>query len=654
MADGINLGKAYVQIIPSAEGISGSITSVLGGEAESAGKSSGLKFGSAMGGVLKTGAGLAATGIAAMGTFTKSIIDSSKQTAAAGDQVDKMSQKLGLSAKAYQEWDYVLGQSGADITSMSTGLKTLTNKLDDAKNGSESAQGMFAALGLSMDDLGKMSREDVFAAVISGFQGMEDSTERAALANDLFGKSGQELTPLFNTTIEETEAMKQAANDLGMVMSDDAVQGSADFVDAMDNLSRATDGAKNQLAANFLPGLTDVTNGLAGLIAGTDGASEQVTAGFESIAAGIQTALPGIVDTISSLAVSFAEIAPELLGTLAQALIDAIPELMPAATDLILQLSQMIVEMLPQLIEVGLQVILQLALGIAQALPELIPTIVDVVLNIVDVLIDNIDLLIDASIALIIGLAEGLINALPKLLEKAPEIIEKLVTAIITNAPKLLAAALELVVKLVSGIVTNLPKILEAGGKILASVINGISNGISKAVDIGKKVIDKVKEGIKKLNPLTWGKDLIDSFVKGIMGGISAVGEAVGKVADKIKAFLHFSEPDEGPLADFHTFAPDMMKLFAQGIDQNVGLVTDSVENMSGQIAGALEDDLDGAALNVAANVSAVGRSGMDGVNMGGVSINIYGAPGQDERIIAQRVSEILNRQVMNARAVFA
>ena len=569
MADGINLGKAYVQIIPSAEGITGSISSVLDGEAESAGKSGGSKFGSAFGGMLKTGLGLAATGAAAFGGLAKSIVDGSKNTASMGDEVDKMSQKLGLSNKAYQEWDYILGQSGTEITSMSTGLKTLTNKLDDAKNGSESAQGMFAALGLSMEDLGNMSREDVFAAVISGFQGMQDSTERAALANDLFGKSGQELTPLFNTTIEETEAMRQAANDLGMVMSDDMVSDSAAFVDAMDNFSRATDGAKNQLAANFLPGLTDVTNGLAGLIAGTDGASEQVTAGFESIATGITTALPGIVDTIGSLATSIAAVAPELIGTLAQALIDSLPELMPAATDLILELAQMLIGMAPQLIEVGLQVILQLVLGIAEALPDLIPACVDAILAIVDALIDNIDLLIDAAIAITLALAEGLIESLPKLLEKAPEIISKLVSAIIENGPKLIACAGQVIVELVKGLITNLPKILSAGGKILSEVVTGIKNGLSKAADIGGKVIAKVKEGISKLNPLKWGSDLIQSFVNGILGGIQWVGDAVGKVADKVKSFLGFSEPEDGPLSNFHTFAPDMMKLFAQGIDQN-------------------------------------------------------------------------------------
>ena len=91
--------------------------------------------------------------------------------------------------KSYQEWDYVMKICGTEMSSMTTGLKTLTNKLDDAKNGSESAQAMFAALGISMEDMQKMSREDLFKASIAGLQKMGDSTERAALANDLFGKS---------------------------------------------------------------------------------------------------------------------------------------------------------------------------------------------------------------------------------------------------------------------------------------------------------------------------------------------------------------------------------------------------------------------------------------------------------------------------------
>ena len=185
-------------------------------------ESSGAKF-KKVGEVLKTVGVAMAAATAAIGTAAvaagKKLWDMASETAKAGDEIDKTSQKLGMSAEAYQEWDYVLGQAGVDITSMTTGLKTMTNQIDDAKNGSVKAQERFAKLGISLNDLNTMSREDIFSAVVSGMQGMADTTERAALANDLFGKSGQNLTPLFNETTESTEKLKQAAHDLGFVMS---------------------------------------------------------------------------------------------------------------------------------------------------------------------------------------------------------------------------------------------------------------------------------------------------------------------------------------------------------------------------------------------------------------------------------------------------
>lgn len=160
--------------------------------AASMAKGIGSKIGTALKtATLVTGA-LAAAGAAVTGAF----VSSARKTADFGDKVDKMSQKLGLSTDAYQKWDYVLNLAGTEMSSMTTGLKTLTNKIDDAKNGGADAQEMFDKLGISMDELNKMSREEAFEATIKGFQGMEDSTERAALANDLFGRSGQNLTPL--------------------------------------------------------------------------------------------------------------------------------------------------------------------------------------------------------------------------------------------------------------------------------------------------------------------------------------------------------------------------------------------------------------------------------------------------------------------------
>ena len=67
----------------------------------------------------------------------------------------------------------------------------------------------------------------------------------------------------------------------------------------------------------------------------------------------------------------------------------------------------------------------------------------------------------------------------------------------------------------------------------------------------------------------TWGKDLIQNFVDGIKGAINLVGDAVKAVAQKIKDFIGFSEPEEGPLSNFHTYAPDMIELFTEGLEDS-------------------------------------------------------------------------------------
>ena len=252
MADGQVIARAYVEIIPSMQGSQRQIASDLGATLEpatkEAGEKSGKTFGTSLAKGLKataaviTGAMAAATaGAVAAG---KAFMNSAKQTANMADEIDKTSQKLGLSSKSYQEWDYVMKICGTEMSSMTTGLKTLTNKLDDAKNGSKDAQKMFGALGISMEDLKTMTREDLFAKTIAGFQSMSDSTERAALANDLFGKSGQNLAPLFNMTAEETQGLIDKANDLNMVMSDDAVKAGASYKDSLTTLEGAMTGLK--------------------------------------------------------------------------------------------------------------------------------------------------------------------------------------------------------------------------------------------------------------------------------------------------------------------------------------------------------------------------------------------------------------------------
>lgn len=201
-----------------------------------------------------------ATGTAAAITAaTVAVFKVADSVAAVGDEIDKQSQKLGISAQAYQEWDAILGHCGASMDSLKAGMKTLSKAIAD---GSADQVAAFQAVGLSLDEVQQMSTEDVFAAVITGLQGMEEGAERTNIATTLLGRSAQELGPLLNTSAEATEEMRQTVNDLGGVMSDEAVAASAQFKDALQDLETAAGWFKRELVANILPYATAGMQGL--------------------------------------------------------------------------------------------------------------------------------------------------------------------------------------------------------------------------------------------------------------------------------------------------------------------------------------------------------------------------------------------------------
>ena len=553
-----------------------------------------------------------------------------------------------------------------DFEQLSGGIETLFG--DSADTVMQNAEKAFKTAGMSMNDYMETSIQSA-AALINSLDGdqaeaarlmdmsitdMADNvnkmgTDMEAVQNAYRGFSRGNFTMLdnlalgFSGTKEGMQELLDQAQQISGVEYD--ISSYSDIVEAIhvvqeemgitgttaQEASDTLQGSLSQMQAawtNLTAGLANPDADIGQLIGDMVDSAETFLGNLIPV---ISQALEGIAQAVAELAPVLAEELPGLfektlpvllesgmvaIKALAEGIIKAIPTLMPTITKLVLDLVKMLIEMLPDIIEAGLQVILALAMGIAEALPDLIPTIVDVVLTIVDALIDNIDLLIDAAIALIIGLAEGLINALPKLIEKAPTIVEKLMNAIINNAPKILKAALELIVMLVKGLIENLPKMWEASLKITGKLIEGIVNSWAKIKQTGKEIIDKVLEGIKTLNPLQWGKDLIQSFVNGIMNGIGAVGDAVRHVADTVKSFLGFSEPEKGPLADFHVFPKDMVDLYAKGIKDNASKVEDAVEYLAGDVAmGFTSDinynvpDLAGYAADLSASITGTGST---------------------------------------------
>lgn len=440
------------------------------------------------------------------------------------DNIDKMSQKLGLSTDAYQEWDYVMQISGTSIDNMAMGLKTLTNKFDDAVNGSDSAIETFNRLGLSMEDIQGLSREDLFSKVIFAFQDMEDSAERAALANDLLGRSGQELAPLFNTSAEETQELIKQVRDLGGVMSQDAVKQGARFQDSLTSLKTAFQGASANLLEQLIPAISDFMDKVSNFVA---------EGGLEKIVEVLQNLAPVIGAVVAAFA--------------------------------------------------GFKIISGV-ISLVQGL-----TTVFGVLN--TVMAAN-------PIGVVVLAIAGLVTAFVVLWNKCEGFRNFFI-----NMWEGIKTALGAVVDFFKGAFDSI-------GNFISETWEGIKNGAANAwegikgafssvgswfkekfSDAKEKAVNawnnakekfgnvwtKIKGAFNVKDALTWGKDMMDNLVQGIKDKVNHVVDAVKGVANKIKSFLGFSEPEEGPLSNFHTYAPDMMKLFAQGIKENEHLVTDQI-----------------------------------------------------------------------------
>lgn len=414
------------------------------------------KFASGMGTAAKAGAlaiGALGTGVA---VASKAFINGAGDVAEYGDKIDKASQKIGISAQAYQEWDFIAQHSGTSMDTLKTSFKTLANQ---AQSGAEE----FKKIGLSLDDVAKMSTEDLFSAVVSGLQNMEEGTERTAVASKLLGRGALELGALLNTSAEDTEAMRKQVHDLGGVMSDEGVKAAARYQDSLQNMQTSMAGLKNNLMGTFLPSIADVMDGLAAMFSGDSSGMQAVNRGIDNMVQLIADGAPKVL-----------EVGGQLISALAEAIMENLPKIIDAASDVSLTLVQSLISGLPDILQSGIQIIGSLVDGLTEALPDLIPAAVDAIITIAENLVENVDKIIEAAGKIILALGSGLIKALPKLVSKLPEI-----------------------------------------GK---AILKGLAS-IPKAVfDIGVHIVEGLWEGIKSVG--SWIGDKVGGFFGGIVDGV--------------------------------------------------------------------------------------------------------------------------------------
>ena len=427
---------------------------------DSSGYDSGLKsagektksIGSRIGGGLKTAAKVGTAAIGAItgattaltGAITKNI----NETADYGDNVDKMSQKMGISAKAYQEWDAVMQHSGTSIEALKPSMKTLANQAQ--KNAKE-----FQALGISQKDVATLNQEELFAKTIEGLQNMEEGTERTAITSKLLGRGATELGALLNTSAKDTQKMKDKVNELGGVMSNKAVKDSAKFKDTLQDLKTSISGLKRGVTGEFMPSVTTVMDGLTSLFSGDE-------------KKGIGKVNKGITSFVNKLN-------------------KQMPKIVTFASNLVTTLTNVVVKNLPKFISTTLPTLMKSAATIFKSLAKTLPKLIKTIFS-----KDNIKVVIDSVKTMIYAVIDSLPDLIPAIIEGAVNLFSGIVEAIPEVTKKVVQKIPELITSIAGALVNGVAEIGKAALSLFFPIIRESEEAHQKAQEAAKASADSI------------------------------------------------------------------------------------------------------------------------------------------------------------------
>lgn len=613
MPNNNTVARAYVQIVPSADGIKGSITSALGGEASSAGQSIGGKLVNTIKGVI-TAAGIgAALGKAlteggalqqSLGGVETLFKDSASQVIAAANEAYRTA---GVSANDYMEqvtsFSATLLQGLGGDTEAAAGYadKAIVQMADNAnKMGTSMESIQYAYQGFAKDNYTMLDNLKL------GYGGTQE--EMARLIND----SG-----VLGDAIEVTA---KTVKDVPFSSIIDAIQVIQDNLGITGTTAKE---AATTLTGSFASVKAALSNVLAGLTLGQDlGPSLNalsstlttfLTGNLIPAIYNILSALPGALMTfITALGPQLAAGMQGLVSQLSTGLTTTIPKMMQSFVT-------GFTTWMPQIVAVGTQMIQQLGQGLVQGIPNFLSQALPLLVEFTTSLRANFSSIVDAGIDLLLNFVQGIANGLPTLIEYVPTIVSNIAGLINDNAPKILQAGIQVIITLVQGlinaiptIIANIPQIIGAIADTItafnwlnlgATVIKTLGNGLLSMANGLKGFMQSTLSGaldyIKGLpgQALQWGKDLIGGFIDGIIGNVGNLINSVKNVAATIASYLHFSRPDVGPLRDYETWMPDMMQGMAATMRANVYRLTDALDLVGKSMRQALPLDVNGQAV---------------------------------------------------------
>ena len=512
----------------------------------------------------------------------------------------------------------------SDFEQLEGGVKKLFGE-ESAQKVIQNATRAYKTAGMSMNEY----METVTGFSASLISSLGGDTEQAARMADIAIRDMSDNANTFGTDIQSIQNAYQGFAKGTYNMLDNLKLGYGGTKSEMERLVLdaeklnstfvAQRTANGDLALSFadIVAAIDIVQGEMGLTGTTakeasgtvSGSIDSMKSAMQNFVVGLGTDTADIDGLLANVVESFEDVVRNVQPIL-ERFIDYIPGVIGAVIPVLQNLA-------PQLVTTAVTMFNQLLEAIISVLPDLIPIAVDAVKLIANTLIQNLPALIDAGVQLIVALIDGFAEALPVLIEQAPKIISTLANAIIRN----------------------LPTIIESGVKIIEALIKGLISMAGNLPQIALDILTSMKEtfagGVEAA--WGWGRDLIINFANGIIEHTKAVWSSVKNVAQSIWNLLHFSEPEEGPLKNFSTYAPDMMKTFAQGITRNTHLVTDAASQ----------------AMQGVSNAMSVGGGTSNAYNYGGFNISVYQQPGESTDELVDRLMYAMQNRVDARKAVY-
>jgi len=484
------------------------------------------------------------------------------KAASDADELLTLSRNTGLSTDALQKMSYASALIDVD-------LNTITSAVTKMKKGLDKNAEVYEKIGVAVKDASGEYRniEDIFNDTVAALGTIENETERDTTAMTLFGASAEELAGLLDDGGEALKTLGDEAQNKGAIISNEDLQNAGELQDTLDKIKAQLGGAFGQAAVKVATALTPVL--------------EKVAEVISNISEKLATLSPETLTIIAVILAVIAAISP------IAALIANIATAISVITPMITALNAALAANPAILIIMGVIAAITLLIVAVKAIVEHWDQIKEKAAEVWGAVTEKFNAIKDAVVEKFNAVKEKVTGVFNNIKEKAAEKfgavkegIGKVLTAAKDTASEKLGAMKEAFEKNGGGIKGTMAAAWEGiKGYWTAgfSFIDKLTGG--KLTEIKDAIFGKFKEIIEKAK--TWGKDLIQNMIDGITEMINKVKETVGKVAQTIKDFLGFSEPEKGPLSDFHRFMPDMIDLMTKGIDQNLYKVQDSMNELA-------------------------------------------------------------------------